>query len=196
MSTTKRTLSEIRAMCTKAVRGAGCPWGMAEEAGVAASLLEAHDLPGAAAIADLLVTQPKCLCAAGRSHPNCGLSDMVALADCPLEEEQVIAPLAAPVLLLAPLLLCAQDQQAWHVTWDGGEIWCGASGIASSGAPLHKGVQQLKITPSTPPVSPRPRDWRARSVPDEAWQILEDFAARTYVPESAASRASGAGPEN
>jgi hypothetical protein len=68
-----RTLSEIRATATKAARGAGHDWGMAEEAGVATRVLESHDLPGVHVLARLL--------SGAGGAAQCGLRAMAALSD-------------------------------------------------------------------------------------------------------------------
>jgi hypothetical protein len=68
-----RTLSEIRATATKAARGAGHDWGMAEEAGLATRVLESHDLPGVHVLARLL--------SGAGGAAQCGLRAMAALSD-------------------------------------------------------------------------------------------------------------------
>ena len=40
------SLGETAALATKAARGAGMPWGLADETGVAVSWLHAHGIPG------------------------------------------------------------------------------------------------------------------------------------------------------
>ena len=44
------SLGETAALATKAARGAGMPWGLADETGVAVSWLHAHGIPGLAAL--------------------------------------------------------------------------------------------------------------------------------------------------
>lgn len=48
------SLSEANALARKAMRGAGAPWGLAEEAGCAVHWLEAQGLPGLTTLASLL----------------------------------------------------------------------------------------------------------------------------------------------
>lgn len=48
------SLGELQALATKAARGAGLSWGLAQEAGWAVRWLEARGLPGAAALAEAL----------------------------------------------------------------------------------------------------------------------------------------------
>jgi hypothetical protein len=55
------SLTEAEALATKAARGAGHPWGLAEEAGMAARWLHDHGHNGLALLADLL-TDPMPLC--------------------------------------------------------------------------------------------------------------------------------------
>ncbi|MGI9421814.1 MAG: DUF3726 domain-containing protein, partial [Hyphomicrobiaceae bacterium] len=48
------SLNEIEVMCKRAARGAGLPWGLAEEAGKAARWLSSHGLPGPEELAEIL----------------------------------------------------------------------------------------------------------------------------------------------
>ena len=48
------SLGEVRALSVKATRGAGFPWGLAEEAGYAVVWLQARKVDGCAALADYL----------------------------------------------------------------------------------------------------------------------------------------------
>ena len=53
------SLGEIRALAIKAARGAGMPWGMAEEAGFASHWLLQQGLPGTELLATLLTLHDK-----------------------------------------------------------------------------------------------------------------------------------------
>lgn len=191
MTRTKRSLSEIQSTATKAARGAGCPWGLAEEAGIAARVLSAHGIDGAAALSALFDTPRQCACSAVRGTAACGLLEMAALSDAP--REGPIGPVAAPLLLLAPLLLEAQADNGWRIDWPSGGAECGPGGLARFGAPPDG--SELTISRCTPSLAPTPAQWQSREVSDTAWSALEELAAKTYVPESDASRSAGAGPD-
>lgn len=191
MTSPQRTLSEIRATCTKAARGAGCPWGMAEEAGIAARLLEAHGLPGVQALADLFDSPHSCACTGSTDAAACGLAQMVALSDAPPADMVTMGEIAGPLLLLSPLIL---DGGMWRLDWDNGAAGCGPDGAWVTGEVPKVAVVTVRRSKKDPdPCAP---GWKSRAVSPAAWATLETLAARTYVPESDASRTSGAGPDD
>ena len=192
-----RTLSEIRATCTKAARGAGCDWGMAEEAGLAARILESHDLPGVHVLARLLSEGASCAACRGAGSA-CGLRALAALSDrLPfLDGAPRRGPVRAPLLLAAPVILLAREQgAAYTLSWEGAVLRCTPGGVSAEGAidaPIATCVT-LEPAPGSP-AEPRTPDWRSRRVAARDWDRLERLAARTLVPETEASRARGAGP--
>ncbi len=192
MSEVQRSLSEIRATCTRAARGAGCSWGMAEEAGLAVRQLEAHGLPGVAALAMMLDAPRRCACSGGKYSDDCGLARMAELSDAPPARDLRQGRVAGPLLLVAPFLGRAEG---WRIAWLGGAVHTGPDGAAMTGAPPPAVAESLSIAHADPPAQLTPPDWRSRAVPAAAWARLEEFAARTLVPESDASRAGGAGPD-
>ena len=192
MTEVLRTLSEIQATCTKATRGSGCPWGLAEEAGFAARILEAHGLPGAESVAALLKAPRACACTEGKGARACGIAEMAALSDDLPVEKAEYGPVAAPGLLAVP---CILDDSGWRVEWPGGALECGPDGVSLSGAPMPTRADSVTITRTTMLKVTKAPDWRSRSVDSTAWAELEELAALTYVPETEASRVAGAGPD-
>ncbi len=192
MTTVRRSLSEIRATATKAARGAGCPWGMAEEAGLAARVLEAHGLDGVGALANLFASTRACACTGHNDAPTCGLSAMTALSDAMPEDMRDMNAVVAPLLLAVPLLL--QKDAMWSLDWDGGGVVCGAGGCRAHGETAPAVAEGLRFSRVALRDDMCLADWRSRDVPETAWDTLEILAARTYVPETEASRAAGAGP--
>jgi hypothetical protein len=192
-----RTLSEIRATCTKAARGAGCDWGMAEEAGLAARLLESHDLPGVRVLSRLLSVGTGCA-SCRKASSACGLQALAALSDrLPfLDDALPDGPVRAPLLLAAPVILLAREQgAAYTLSWEGAVLRCTQEGVSAEGAvdaPLAAFVS-LEAAPGSLG-RPRAPDWRSRSIAESDWDMLERLAAKTLVPETEASRARGAGP--
>lgn len=191
-----RSLAEIRATVTKAARGAGCPWGMAEDAGQAAYQLSAHGLPGAAAVAALLRTPRACACSGGDSAdlPACGLRAMVALMDDPAQTDVVLGPVAGPLLVAAAFLHAGSDH--WRIDAGGGGLHCGPNGIVGNQDFAFGDIAEVALARSAPAETARGPSWASQPVDPQDWQALEAYAARTYVPETAASRASGAGPSD
>ncbi|MEM8693621.1 MAG: DUF3726 domain-containing protein [Pseudomonadota bacterium] len=191
MPSLTRTLSEIQATCTKAARGAGCPWGLAEEAGLAARVLEAHGLPGISTVADLFKTPRSCACDGKAPGRSCGLAKMAAVSDAPPQDVTVLGPVAGPLLLIAPGLM--DDTHVWHVDWLSGSVQTTTDGVAIKGAPPPTVAERLTIARTGLTRTAKPV-WQSRNVDAIAWTKLEALAARTYVPDTDASRLSGAGP--
>jgi len=197
----RRTLAEIGATCLKAARGSGCPWGLAEEAGMAARILAAHGLPGAEALAALLGAPRACACTGRDEAPACAIAALASLSDRAGEiagsREIALGPVAAPLLLAGPLLLAARRlDTAFALSWPGAEILCTPQGVIAP-APAGgwpKYVERLQVRRADPVDGATPPDWHSRPVAADCWASLEARAARTLVPESAASRARGAGP--
>lgn len=202
---TKRTLSEIAATCQKAARGTGCPWGLAEEAGMAARLLSSHGLPGAATIAAILTTPRSCTCTGAVSGPRCGLEAMAALSDriasITTDRAYHTGAVTGPMVVVAALLAAKSDGPGYRLSWPGAALCVTSEGVSVELCPDAWPVQADDMTVSVlegsgdvadPAYQPSAQ---ARSVDQATWQVLEDLAARTYVPESEASRASGAGAD-
>lgn len=190
--TTRRTLSEIRATCTKAARGAGCPWGLAEEAGMAARRLQSYGFPASETLATLFEIPRACGCD-GTGQAKCGIALAAALSD-HLHEQTISHPVAAPALLLAPLLQDATDGTTWQLDWGDGRAICSPDGLYMTGSPPPKIASTIAITRTSQPETVNRSDWRSQPVDEGAWNTLLGLAAKTYVPETEQSRAAGAGP--
>lgn len=185
-------LSELRALVTKAARGSGLSWGLAEEAGWAAEWLARQGLPAAewatewmaarlrggvcvielgAHLADLAATGEPC---AGRALP-----DGLVAPGYFLPFLHRLCHAAAPLALRSRLGLVALVAGDGTVTFGPG--WQAQS-------------DGWHLAPLDPPVSPRPRPQISPSVLD----CLEGLALRTTVPPSHASRqdAGSAGGDN
>ncbi|MEL6521323.1 MAG: DUF3726 domain-containing protein [Pseudomonadota bacterium] len=186
-----RTLSEISATCSKAVKAAGCPWGMAEEAGLAARRLASVGLPGAEAVADLLTTPRQCACAGQMAAQRCGLAEMVRLMDKPPRGSVELGEIASPLLILGFALV---EQTCWEIRWPGGSAICAKVGLTLYGD-LPGPLAAISIAPLDDGEPVYRPDWRSRHVDPTKWRILETYAAQLLVPETTRSRATGAGPD-
>lgn len=201
MSATRYALAEIDAQCRKAARGAGCPWGLAEEAGKAARWLSTYGLPGAEALAELLGEPRNCRCAGGDgTGPQCALPLGAMLCD----RAEAIARkggftaqnVARPLLLLPQIGRAAEAlRRSYALEWDGFRFVTMPEGIAIHRAENLNPVSVAEITcvPSeAEPILIRP-GIGSRIVEPIAWAMLERLAHKTYVPATAASRSAGAG---
>ena len=212
------TLAEIEATGRKAARGAGYPWGLAEEAGRGARWLAAWGEDGAAALEAHLQSlrgAPPDLSRATDADD----ADDAGAADDAGDGPSVRDPILAGALIadtatsgaggpelgrvtVSPLLLgivgvaCEAAGLRLRFSWNGGTAVVGLGGVVRGGvvrmgAPtVASGLSIVPVREEPPPVVPR---GRAAPVDPAVWAVLERFAHRTYVPESAASRALGAG---
>lgn len=198
------SLNEIEQLCLKAARGAGFSWGLAEEAGAAASWLVRHGLDGPDLLLQRLVLGPltgPALPWSSQQGLQCpirlgaSLCDHVDLPQTALENGPIeLGLIAAPGLLLPFLSRMATIKR--HVIEFRG---CGQSILLSvqvqtaltAAAPqlgLQSQVtisQSVKVDPSRSVSSPCKTSTQTISA-------LSAFAHRTTVPASEASRA-GAG---
>lgn len=204
---------EIAALCTKAARGAGYEWGVAQEAGRAAVKLEALGLPGPALLSKLLrraaaVTgapekpDPRLSRYTTPDRPLCSLLTGCFVSDMGAElfawREVAFGPVLVPAMLAA--FVTAEDiapDIGISLLWHDGEIWIGPDDAAAPGAPLAAGnllceeALEVSVCPAHRPAHLDPMPDIAGTADDVAF--LAELANRTYVPESEASRARGAG---
>lgn len=211
------SLAEIDAHCRKAARGAGCPWGLAEEAGKAARWLAAHGLPGPEALAGLLQGPRTCtrdhvprdtVPRGGDAGPECGLRHGAALSDRAeriAAGEAMEADVAQPLLVLALMgRTAAATGACFALDWDGGRAVCSRDGImldapatAIATTAVAPTAVRLRVAALVPPPArcgvARRGTAQSRPVDPAAWAVLDRFAARTYVPATDDSRRTGAG---
>jgi hypothetical protein len=205
--------NEISALCMKAARGAGMSWGMAEEAGFAASWLTARGIDGPRQLlSHLTAAQGR---AWGDLCPKVGpgiWEAAIGQAICPivlgatlsdhatLPNGLTTAPITTgPVdypLLVCPFL-CAVARAAGGVVvmqWDGGRVEIDGQGAVptqsllalegQSGVILTLSLRSGSTSQHVPSTSP--------AITAKTITALNEFALRTTVPASDASRA-GAG---
>lgn len=193
-STITVSLNEIDAMAKKAARGAGYPWGIAEEAGRAMRWLEARGLPGLAALLrhleDGATSQTSPLVAGAalsdRAQAIAGGKSFTASA---IQEPLILLPFAAAaadvsnhaidlgwghIRFRAVAGAATLSGKASAIATRSATIRAGAASGTLDGLPLHERIAGIAV--------------------DQAlWAGLDRFAVKTYVPASAASRQKGAG---
>ena len=206
------SLNEIEALAKKAARGAGRPWGVAEEAGKAVRWLVSNGLPGCEALAGLLAEtdgRPEAERApvalegvwTSRAGTLCPLTSGAALNDCAeailegtgVEMGQVAHPLlVVPFAGWAAIHLETLVVVSWgdvRIGTDGWAVWIADSGeVAGGPAPADlscRVAREIDAPKSTPAL-------RGAIAPD-VWKRLDAFAHRTYAPATEASRLLGAG---
>jgi len=199
------TRPEVESLCTKAARGAGLPWGLADEAGFAAGWLQARAINGASALAAYLAgplgQAPQV--GVGRwsgAAPLCPIATGAALAD-HRELPQgftghallAIDGVAWPILLLPFLssdsaLSVACDKV--KVVVDGNTVEGDCTALAR--LPMSSVILNRSASASGA-VMPRPCP-----VEPVDLSVLERLAFETAVPPSAQSRADAgaAGSDN
>lgn len=170
------SLGEVQAVATRAARGAGLAWGLAEEAGWAARWGWTHGLDSLSALAEVLADYEPAFCPLLRGAAFCD-------APAPFD-----GTMRGAVLFL-PFLACAE----WTLVWEGGAAEGGGGAIRLTGAlpgPGRVGVI-LQAGGSGQGRLLR-REEARREAPRAAWALLKRLEGRTFAPPSEASRA-GAG---
>ncbi len=200
------SFGEIESLSLKAVRGAGLSWGLAEEAGKAVRWLAEHGLDGPQALAGLLphldgadYADLRPGIGATQWRPGgealCPLITGATLSDHAgvLPDRLTLGPVRSP-LLLVPFVARAADQlhRPLAIDWSGARVVCGLTGIDAEGELAVSTARTVSV--SRTDHLPRARPAAGRPDIDAAiLEVLADFARRTYVPASEASRLTGAG---
>ncbi len=186
---------ETGVLARRATRGAGYDWGLAEEATFAAGWLCDYGVDGADVLSRYYrrVDGQEVASRAVRAWPDSWAGDVFAgAALCPLclgaalsdfglpsgVEKVVISKVYAPVLLLPFIAnLPAED----------GRIWTIEGEITDDINPVRVVIIRADAKDSVATDAKNPR------YPQKEDAFLLELAQRTYVPESEASRAKGAG---
>jgi hypothetical protein len=199
------SLNEVEALAKKAARGAGYPWGLAEEAARATRWLCARDVDGCTELADLLdVVDGTDLRARAPQtgngswtgqDPLCPIVAGAALSD--RAEALRTAPLRFDATLRPMLLVAFAAQSARQLdttlilTWPGTVAVTDGAQLRLTGPPCAL-ADRVAIAIGGDVADASPRTTRADPPPD-IWNRLNRFAHRTYAPATAASRLKGAG---
>lgn len=200
------SLNEIEATAKKATRGAGYPWGLAEEAGKATRWLCAHDLEGCAALAGLLnridradimevspVAGDTVWTAIGGSL--CPVATGAAISDRAheiSEKETRLGEIIRPILL-APFAAYVAQQigMTVQVKFQEAEFCTDGEQISLNGRPQEVS-SWASIAVGGAIDNPTKRCQRCDPDADD-WKTLTVFAHRTYAPATKESRIKGAG---
>lgn len=200
-----RSLNEVETIAWKAARGAGYPWGIAEEAAAALRWLAGRGIDGCPALASLLERTDGSNLGDFSPEPGnvwsapggvlCPLMAGAALSDHARHLRQCaheFGRMASPVLLL-PFAgwAAARIGVNLQVTWSGGSSFTDGEGLALQGDP-GRDLGGVKVAVSGAVSEARPGARRAYPE-SRAWDRLGEFACRVHAPASEASRRLGAG---
>lgn len=181
------SLGEVRTLAIKASRGAGLPWGMAEEGGAAVHWLQSYGAPGALAFARYLDWRDH----QAVIHDLCPICLGTAIMDAGRKVPARIGRVRQPLLLAPFIAQCVPS--GMRLNWDGVEIAVSEAGMVSSAS--RDALLMDEAECSVERCAARVAETRLRVPDDEADAIarLQAYAARIYAPATEASRMSGAG---
>ena len=209
----KRSLNEIELVSRKAARGYGFPWGVAEEVGKSVRWLHVYGINGVSVLAkvfnafnpeQLQQSRPQSL--GGEWAASAGLLNPIltgiALCDCMhiLKNQPIrTAVISYPVLTMGFLGQTALDsEQSLCLRWQDLNLHFHRDQLAMEGNTealmteqcqlLH--CQQMAIPSHLEVMPPHIGDVQVEA---ESWEPLEEYAFKTYVEATEASRLSGAG---
>lgn len=202
------SLNEVHATAKKATRGAGYPWGLAEEAGQAARWLCSQGLDGCAALASLLnrfddtaidMITPDTKKPVWRAQSNvlCPLIAGSAISDRANEFEHRLFKLsstAEPSLLFAFAAVSARKIKCCvTVEWPSGTAVSDGMQLSVHG---HAGPIVDFVHMRRGGLLGIPNRICSRVDPEPSvWSMLNGFAQRTYAPATEESRLKGAGAD-
>lgn len=195
------SLNEVEALAKKAVRGAGYPWGIAEDASKAVRYLCAHGLDGCGALARSLerfdgqtfVDRQPVLSGDVWSARNCVLCPLMAGAAAADRGAPFwTGPVAEPLLLIAFAHLIARGVRATvTLSCEGAKAVSDGEALTIEGHfPGEGSATRFDLGGAVSAPCAR----QSRAFPETAdWEVLNRFAHRTYAPATEESRLKGAG---
>lgn len=195
------SLGETVSLATKAARGAGMPWGLADETGVAVSWLQARGIPGLAALCRYLNWRDD---GNLKQWPNittgnsfyCPIAVGTAYLDGVLSATITIERIREPLLIL-PFIAKRSGSQTVQVSLDKLCLHVSENGVQSRYPNTALLLEQAGCTISaTTAPSFIPEHAPTQRVPSCFYgcvTALQMFAKRTYAPATVESRLTGAG---
>jgi len=207
------SLNEIEAMGKRAARGAGLPWGIAEEAGKAVRWLTARGLPGVEQLVDILTSNDQCDHRELVPVDEPGIWHAPSGRLCPLITGPALCDRAAEIAagrvielgqIAQPLMLMPYAASAARLTDTAIKLaWDDVMMTLSPGSELIDGNRDALTVKRTAGLRccradhidnvDEPAVPVAMSVDAATWNRLTIFAHRTLAPATDASRLSGAG---
>ena len=214
--------NEVESVCTKAARGAGMSWGLAEEAGYAAGWLVAHGLDGASMLARHLhsaqgkswpeicpVVKAGAWLAMSPGQPLCPIALGATLSDHLGVDRALfdgkglrVGEVSSPALVLPFLAMAraAAQEHAICVRHQNDVVRIDAGGCVSGAVSTLLSMELATLTITVDRQDSRLNSGQVEpsSVAADALAFLQELSMRTTVPTSAASRANAgaAGSDN
>ena len=195
------SLGETEALATKAARGAGMPWGLADETGGAVSWLQARSLPGLAALCEYLKWRRNGSVTRWPNRPTsgafyCPIALGTAYIDGVLPATITIESIREPVLML-PFIAKRNTDQPMQVDLGGMSIHLSEDGVFSPYLDTALLISQanctINHTTGTAAMTPYELTQRVPSYFFGCVTVLDEFAKKTYAPATNESRMAGAG---
>ena len=195
------SLGETAALAIKAARGAGMPWGLADETGMAVSWLQSRSIPGLAALCRYLKWRENGRVTRWPERPAgktcyCPIALGAAYMDGALPATLTIDSIREPVLML-PFITKRNNDQPMQIDLGDVSIQLSKDGIFTPCLDTALLISQANCTinraTNTPAVSPYELTQRVPSYFFGCVSVLNEFAKKTYAPATEESRLAGAG---
>ncbi|MFZ8924098.1 DUF3726 domain-containing protein [Alphaproteobacteria bacterium LSUCC0226] len=198
------SLGEIGALSTKAARGCGMDWGLADEAGYAVKWLQRRQLPGIAALCRYLSWRQTGEITAwpdvtGDQGHYCPIATGAAYGDGLFGDEVEFSRMRTPLLLI-PFIALRADITPIAISLETVVFSLSQDGFAYSGndTAILTAASHCRISTKIDHMPPLTRisDTDLPRVPETAAAcvtVLNSFAKNTYAPATEASRLAGAG---
>ena len=195
------SLGETAALATKAARGAGMPWGLADETGAAVGWLQSRGIPGLSALCRYLkwrengrITRWPDLPAGNTCY--CPIELGTAYLDGALSPTLTIESIREPVLIL-PFIAKRNNDQPVQVYLGDMSIHLSSDCIFTPYSDTALLISQanciIKNATDTPTMKPYECAQRVPYYFFGCISALNEFAKKTYAPATEESRLAGAG---
>lgn len=196
------SLGEFQALALKALRGAGYPWGVAEEGAAACRQLARWGIDPSASLLRLLTIVGGSAAhywpdaeLSTRSGNLCPFAVGSRLSDVADIERLELSALLEPLLIAPAMAVLGENGADYQLTWQGGSIVVARNGTAIEALFAEPGTPVTATLLRVSEVSAPVRYVATRiTVSRDVLAQLERFAALTYAPDTDASREAGAGP--
>jgi len=198
MSELDLSLGEFQALVTKAFKGCGYSWGLAEEGAWACRQLATWGHSPVPVLLELLADVEAQTLQIGQAihaslataKPICPITLGAAISDGYPTQGLEITELHQPLLLVPFLTHTAGASQTVSMTWSTGRADVSRTGMILTADPPSYAT--VRLTQTDQQAMPAVTLTRAKLTASDL-AVLEQFAHRTYAPATEASRRMGAG---